>query len=169
MKTLNKIFATIALITLTAGIAKADNFKTIRMPVSGGKILEIIVKIENTVEEYIPVSSTVRSENKNSATYRTMQLPTYVEETVEEVLPEMDFTSENNTTEASLNLLLAEITKPENEVSEGEVETKAIFESIQKENVFRVTGETLSKVTRPEAEVNEPGIEMIATTVNLAK
>jgi len=169
MKTLNKIFATIVLITLTVGFAKADDFKTLRMPVSGGKILEILVKIENTVEEYIPVSSTVMSENKNSATYRTMQLPSYVEETVEEVLPVMNCNNENNPSEVSLNLLLAEITQPESEVIEGEIETKNIFESIQKEKVFRVTGETLAKVTKPEAEVTERGIEMIATTVNLTK
>jgi hypothetical protein len=168
MKTLNQILTAISLMTIITTASMANDFKTLRMPVSGGKILEIVVKIENTVEETIPGDLNVLNEKRKTASEKTLELPVYVEREVEE-----DYMTVNTKDEScefiSLCLLLAEIHKPEVEVEETDIDTRAIFEKIMKENSYKLTEEALSKVVKPESEVNEEEPYRVFTASYISK
>lgn len=163
MKALLITIATISLIMLSTTNVHAENFKTLRMPLTGGKVLEIMVKIESAIEETIPGYHTfLKAGNRSSAIELT--LPVYREEVMEENHPKVK-TSDSNPSEKSLLQLVTTIRKTEEEVNDHNINTHAIFTQIIQQNSYTLSNEKLSEFTKTESEVQDPGFlkSMIVT------
>jgi hypothetical protein len=148
MKTLNLTLATLTILMINISSIQAETLKSYSTPISGGKVLELLIKIENPVEESIPAIKIIFSMEK-------LQLPLIIEKEITENLPFYNLAAEK---ELKFNALLNTLIQTEAEITDVDFDTRAIFEEIQKEKAFNLTAEMVSRLSKHESEVFEPGL-----------
>ncbi|TVQ83993.1 MAG: hypothetical protein EA393_14860, partial [Bacteroidetes bacterium] len=116
MKTLKQITLTAAMIILSVNFTIAGNTRTFEVQLSNGKVMEIISKVEQLVEETIPGYAEFIN-NYRMSRFEITEMPVYTESLVLEELPVFNVKKENNNDEY-LGVLLSSISKPEAEVED---------------------------------------------------
>ncbi|MFN2396338.1 MAG: hypothetical protein ABR597_11685 [Bacteroidales bacterium] len=154
MKTLNQIILTATLIIMSINLSFAGSEKTFEMRLNNGKVIQVLSKVEEAIEETIPGYNEFVNEYRQSK-FEITHMPEYIEQPVEEDLPK--YTEEKNYGKDDyLGVLLSSISKPEEEVEDNfSFDTKEVFAQIQREKRTELTNGTLAKFIKPEKEIEE--------------
>jgi hypothetical protein len=154
MKTFNQITLTATLIIMSINLSFAGSEKTFEMRLSNGKVIQVLSKVEEAIEETIPGYDEFVY-NYRQSKFEITHMPEYIEQPVEEDLPV--YAEENNYGKNDyLGVLLSSISKPDEEVEDDfGFDTKEVFAQIQKENRTELTNGMLAKIIKPEKEVEE--------------
>lgn len=153
MKTMKKITLTAVLIILTANLALANNYRTLRIFSPEGKLYEIISIIERPVKEIIPGYEGFTSEFKSNTIVEKMDLEVYNEPAADEFFV---VAKENNKTDdayASTIKFVHSIYVSEQTVNDLAFDTKAIFNEYHKEKEANCKQDLLTSLMIDETEV----------------
>lgn len=150
MKTLKQITLTLALIALTSSLSMAGSHRTFEMQLSNGKILEVVSKVEELLDEAIP------GFEKFVRQFRTENLLTHAnvnskqEELIEEELPQ---TFDLNTCREFeyISALVAELRKEEELIEEDSFPRV----EIARDNSAATRLIDIKAFASPEKEINE--------------
>jgi len=168
MKTLKQITLTAAMIILIVNFTIAGNTRTFEVQLSNGKVMEVISKVEQLVEETIPGFAEFIT-NYRMSRFEITEMPVYTENLVEEELPVFNVKKENNNDDY-LGVLLSSINKSEQEVEDSfPFDTKEIFAEIQKEERKSTMDFDIARFVKVEKEITEEPIFSICATYLTAK
>jgi len=116
MKTLSKITLATLLMILFTTASFAGSFKKFRMQIRADQFIEVISKVENTIEEALPLEE--KSVALDAASMEKFMACSKEEQLIEEELPLVKVSKLSVSVE-ELRLIVQSISQPEQEIEES--------------------------------------------------